>query len=93
MHSSAGVHHLDLRHHRRSSLSRDQLLCYGLASIAISTNTPVDIPPPAWVRQIETLGMIGRVDCAVPLTEIHDHTVGTLAAWVSFLSEMVSSGL
>jgi hypothetical protein len=68
-------------------------LCYELASVAILTNTPVGIPLPAWVRRPEIPGMIGRVDCAALLIEIHDHTVDILVVSASFLFGMVSSGL
>jgi hypothetical protein len=57
------------------------------------TNSRVDIPLPAWVRQLETPGMIGKVGCVTLLTEIHDHSVNTLVVWASILSGMVSSGL
>jgi len=74
-------------------LSADQLLCYELASVAISIDTRVDIPRPAWAMRPGTPDRTGRADYAGRLIKKCDHTVDIHAAWVLLLSEMVSSGL
>jgi hypothetical protein len=83
----------ELSYHTRLRYSGDELLCYVLAPVTGFISIRADIPPPVWVRQPETPGMTGRVDCVDLRTEICGHTGDTRVVWASSLSVTVSSGL